>query len=187
MSGSAKNVQRDCTWIEPKTADELTWPTASAPDAATITANAKTATHVDKANAYTRATATIAAGTLEVIGVYMNPPEGDNTPYRVKASVVADGVGKTTTAPMIVIGYGPASPTGSNDSIDEPYLIPFTEDCDDIFMVPALDSGDGNYGNPLFIGVGMMALSAISGLNVVAHISVQHMGVKPPTMQMAVS
>ena len=189
MSGPAINVQRDGFWIEPKTADELSWPTATAVTAATYKANAKTAVHVDKAQAFARSDMTLSADQIELIGIYMTPPVGDNVPFRVKASMGQLIGGAAAHTQCIVVGYGPASLTGSDDEIDEPYIIPFLHGVgfDELVIVPALDSGDGNYGNPLFFGVGFLAGSAQAGIWTTACISVQNLGVKPPTMQNAVS
>ena len=188
MSGSPKNISRDATWIEPKTADDLTWPTQTAQNSATVTVNAKTAVHTDKANATCRAAMTVSSQFLECIGVYMQAPVGDNVPYRVKADLVVVGQSGTFNNQAVVVGYGPASPTGTNDTIDEPYFITFDQQrFDDLIIVPALDSGDPNYGRPLFVGVAHLAGQAVSGLYCFAHVSVQNLGVKPPTMQNAVS
>ena len=187
MSGSAKNLQRDGIWIQPKTADELTWSNASAINAATYSANAKTTLHSDKAQAFTRAAMTIAADEVELIGVYFAAPPDDNIPFRVHADMVIVGQSGTLNNGVIVVGYGPASPTGTNDAIDEPYIIPFDQNrFDDVIMLPALDSGDGNYGRPVFFGVGTVSSQAVSGLYCVAHISVQNLGVNPPTMHFMV-
>lgn len=187
MSGSPKNIQRDGTWIEPKTADDLSWPNASTITAATYTANAKSTVFVDKANAHARANMTLSAGQLELIGVYLLAPDGDNVPYRVKADLCVVGQSGTFNNQAVIVGYGPASPTGTNDTIDEPYIITFDQQrFDDLIMVPALDSGDPNYGRPLFFGVAHLAGQAVAGLEVCAHISVQNLAVKPPTMLNAV-
>ena len=189
MSGAPKNIQRDGFWIEPKTADELTWPTFSTVTSPTFNANAKTAVHTDYAQCFARSDMTVGADQIELIGVYMSPPEGDNFPYRVKASMGQLIGGAAAHTQCIVIGYGPASPTGSDDAIDEPYIIPFLHGVgfDELITVPALDSGDANFGNPLFFGVGFMAGSAQSGIFTTACLSVQNLGVKPPTMHNAVS
>lgn len=188
---SPKNIQRDGIYIEPKTADEINWPTAVALNSAAFQANAKTAIHTDYAQAFTRAAATANADEIELIGVYFQEPGGtygERVPYRVIADMVHVGQSGTIDNACVVIGYGPASPTGANDLIDEPYIIPFNQSrFDDLIIVPPLDSGDSNYGNPLFFGVGFMTSNAIAGLTTPAHISVQCLGIKPPTMQNAIS
>lgn len=183
MSGSPKNIQRDCIWVELKTADELTFGNPSNINAATYIANAKSAVHSDKANAFTRAMVTMAIDQIELIGVYLEPPDQDNTPYRVFADLVINAQSGTIDNACVVVGYGPATPTGVNDVIDEPYILPFNQNrFDDCIMVPPLLSTDPNYGRPLFFGVGPLASNAIAGLFTVAHISVQRLAVSAPQM-----
>ena len=184
---AAKNIQRDGYWIQPKTADELTWPNASAINASTFSANAKVTLHSDSAQAMCRAAMTVNSGELETVGVYFAAPPDDNIPFRVKADLNVVGQSGTFNNQAIVIGYGPAAPTGLNDTIDEPYLIPFDQQrFDDVIMLPALDSGDPNYGRPVFFGVAHCAGQNVSGLFCVASISVQNLGVNPPTMHFMV-
>ncbi|NNE63030.1 MAG: hypothetical protein HKN34_03005 [Gammaproteobacteria bacterium] len=184
---AAKNIQRDGYWIQPKTSADLTWPTASNINAATFTVNAKTALHTDSACASSRAGMTVSASQLECIGVYFAAPPDDNIPFRVKADLNVVGQSGTFNNQAVVIGYGPASPTGSDDVIDEPFLIPFDQQrFDDLIVLPPLDSGDANYGRPIFFGVAHLAGQSVTSLFVIASISVQNLGVRPPTMHFMV-
>ena len=184
---SPKNIQRDGTYVIPKTTDQLTWPASSDPMADTVTVNAKAAVHSDFAEAHARSAVTIAVDQMEIIGVYIEEPRDDRVPYRIKASALISGQTFTLSGACIVIGYAPASPTGAGDTIDEPVMLPFRDNFDDLVIVENLASGDPNYDRALFIGVGIIAETAVTALNAFANISVQRLAVKPPTMQYSVA
>ena len=183
-----KNIQRDCIFVQPLTSALLSLSsTGVAVGAAAFNMNSSGSENVDKATAQIDSTSTysITADTAKSIGVLMMPPEGDRVPYRIKASI---SCGVPDLLAYIGIGYAPASPTGSGDSIDEPIWLPFDTMFDDTVIVEALDSGDGNYGRALAIALIAGAdATGISAESIVGHLSVQNLGVKPPTMQNAVS
>ena len=98
------------------------------------------------------------------------------------------GISGTINNPMLVVGYAPASPTGSDDVIDQPYFIPFNQgEFDDVIIVPKLLDADPNFGRALYIGVVFCPGTTVSSLPAIGHISVQNLGIKPPTMHWAVS
>ena len=182
---SPKNIQRDCIFVQPLSSALLGWSTAQAMTTATALMNSDGSTHVDFASAQSTHTATLSmtAGAIQAIGVLMQPPEGDRVPYRIKAHFEEVTL---ATRSFIMIGYGPASPDGDDDAIDEPVFLPFKEKFDDTVIVETLDSGDGNYGRVLAIGIAAYALST-STFSLHGHISVQNLSVKPPTMAQAVA
>lgn len=183
-----KNLQRDGTWITPDTSENIALSTPVALSSSQVFANAKTPLHVDIADVQVRVQDSIAVDNIAVAGVYMQPPQGDNQPYRVKADGIINGLSGTVMQPCVVIGYGPAAPTGSDDIIDQPYVIPFNQgEYDDVLFLPQLLDTDPNFGRPLFIGIGFMASNTITNLYVIAHLSVQNLGVRPPTMHYAVA
>lgn len=189
MSGPANNIQRDATWIIPDDTVDLTaWPSATNLNTGQVFANAKTAVHPDVGSCQIRRQMTLAQDQLECVGVYMDPPRGDNTPYRVKANLTMVGMSGTICNGAIVVGYAPASITGSDDIIDNVNIITFDQEpYDDVIMVPPLDSGDSNYGRPLFFGVAHLAGQAATNIYAFAYLSVQNLAIKPPTMQNAIS
>jgi hypothetical protein len=180
-----KNIQRDGIWTDPRST-KLIWPAESAAVPASISVNAKTSVHTDAAEVCIEDTDSITGGTQVGAGIYINPPVGDNTPYRVKASLRINQ-SATDFSTYIVIGYGPVSPTGSADAIVIPLRTPFKDSIDELFMVPALDSGDAYFGRPLFVGISLETGTTITNKRIVAHLSVQSLGISPPTMQNAVS
>lgn len=184
---AAKNIQRDCTFAQPLTSGLLDFATESTLNQPTCLMNSSGSTNVDFASCQSDHTATysLTAANKRALGVLMQPPVADRVPYRIKASAINPYV---ATKFAIVIGYAPASPSGSDDSIDEPVYIPFTEVFDDTVIVETLDSGDGNYGRALAIGVAMIAdATGLTTDPVLVHLSVQNLSVKPPTMAQAIA
>ena len=116
--------------------------------------------------------------------VYIDPPVGDRVPYRVKAH--ASGADSAVSF-MIAVGYAPASITGTDDIISEPLYLPFHKSIDQLIVVEEEESGDTYEGRALCFAVIAQADNAGIGDYIRAHISVQNMAVKPPTMQNAVS
>ncbi len=181
MSGSPKNIQRDGRWVHPKTSEDINFSTQQSIYSATPQANGPTAVHVDYAEVHSNilAAVTCPVSNQVIMGVYMDPPVGDNVPFRVKASII--------NYASILVGYGPASITGTDDPIDEQYYLPFIYEFDDLIMVPALASGDTNFGKALFIGLCLQPPITITATPQLGQLSVQNLGVKPPTMQNAIS
>jgi len=126
----------------------------------------------------------LAANYMSGAACYLLAPLGDRTPYRVKASIA---ITDTDTKTFIVVGYAPASVTGTADLIAEPMYIPFYGQYDDLLLVPAVDDLDPNYGRALAIGIVVYAGAVLTNEQVQGHLSVQRLGTKPPTMHNAVS
>lgn len=177
---SPVNIQRDGIWTNPKTTADISWSTATAISTSPPLMNGDAVTYTDKAQAQAvHSVATVNAGTGSAIGVLMDPPQGENWPYRVQASCRYEA--------SILIGYAPATPDGNDDIIEDEYYIPFERNFDGLIFVPALSSGDTYFGRALAIGVEVQPKSNVAALPILAHISVQNLGLKPPTMQYAVS
>ena len=183
MSGSPVNIQRDAYWTNPDTTDDIALGNSTLQSLTNLDASGPTTVFQDSGSAQVdAATTTIAADNQKTIGVYMAQPDGDNTPYRVKA---ACRVMDTPDAEMsIVIGYAPATITGANDLIQDLFYIPFKHNFDDLIMVPESDTYSAR---ALFIGVAIQGGAGITGKRVNCSISVQRLATKPPTMQNAVS
>lgn len=183
-----KNIQRDAIWTKPETASDLGWPLDTLVTATNAVANADPTVYTDVANAHTGANLiSITASNKQTIGCYLKAPEGDNTPYRVKAFSTIYNSDKDQFRTMITIGYGPAAITGSGDTIEDIYEIPFISGIDELIMVPALSSGDTYFGRALFIGVTVAADSTITTKVASTCISVQNLAVAPPSMIYSVS
>ena len=121
---------------------------------------------------------TVAANSYKAMGVLMKPPLVDRTPYRVKAR------GHGGLVNMLLVGYAPASPTGSNDTLDRWNYQSFGFEYDDIIMLPALESTDAMYGRPIFFGV---AVPFVSASHIQVDVSVQKLSIAPPQFEMGVS
>ena len=189
MSGSAKNIQRDGYWVNPKTSSDIGWSNDTALTSTAPVANLLTTKQTAKACVQSNATAvTQAIDTQKIIGVLMQEPIADNTPYRIQAGACVVGQSHTIDNFAIVIGYAPASPTGTNDTIEDPFYIPFRHSFDGMVIVPHLESGDTYFGRALFVGIAHQAGLAISptALHIKASLSVQRLGTTPPTMNFAV-
>ena len=187
---SPKNIQRDCHFVQPLTSGRVVFSTAVAIGSPTANMNSSGSASVDFASeqANQDSTKSIATNSLSCIGVLMNPPDADRVPYRVKARAIAWDV---SIRFAIVVGYAPASPSGSDDTIDEVVYLPFPFDgneFDECLIIEALDSGDGNYGRAVAIGIAAINVGG-STVNdyLVGHISVQNLSVRPPTMAQAIA
>lgn len=189
MNGSPKNIQRDGLWSKPETALDLAWSTQDNSTATTQRMNSSGSVVMDKGNAHAEYQTVLAITTdyRRSIGVLIQQPEKDNHPYRVLASGNINGFDKNLNGFAIMVGYAPLSPTGSDDVIEDPYFIPFAEEFDGLIQVPHLVAGDTYFGRALAIGLVAIAGETVSAAHIYGQISVQNLGVKPPTMQNAVS
>lgn len=181
---SPKNIQRDGIFTDLE-ATHYNWATATTTTGDTVKVNGDPSVYVDKAFVKSDRGATCApsATTLQAIGCFIQQPIGDRTPYRVKVSCpIADADGKA----FIVIGYAPASPSGSDDILaaNENALIPFENTFDDLIIIPSLPEGDALEDRALCFGI---AVTGAFSEQLPAHLSVQNLGVKPPTMHNSIS
>ncbi len=182
-----KNIQRDGTYINPDSA-RLAFGTSDAVTIQALKINAPTAVAVDIN--FTQSGVgleTIASGEKAGIGCYINQPIGDRVPYRIKASIEVATEQRYNTKGIIAIGFAPAAITGVDDVIAEPTYIPFDGTFDDLIIVEAQLGGDTYFGRALAVAIVIEPVETITTLPIRANISVQNLGVKPPTMQNAVS
>lgn len=165
------NIQRDGNWCDPH-ATEITWSSDIAVGA-NLQINADSTVYDAKAFA-TAAKTTISVATgWRGIGCYVKAPVADTVPYRVKGFYISSQL-----VCAIGVGYGPASPTGTDDVITPVRIIPIPAGhFDELIMVPALDSSHADYGKPLAI---CMALTYATGGYGHAHLSVQRLATTPP-------
>lgn len=174
---SIVNIQRDGFWLTLDTASDLTW---GGNESITVTNpqfNNSGIVNTDVGKAFVKQAKTAAAEEYFAIGVLMAQTPGDNTPFRIKADVAGpDGGG------AIIVGYADASPTGTNDHINEPQWLAFVDTFDDVVIVPD---------NPTYadraLCVALAATSSPTATTVIGSLSVQALAIKPPTMQNAVS
>lgn len=123
----------------------------------------------------TEAPATISPNEYGNIGLFIEPPRRDRVPYRIQASCSALGA--------LMIGYGPAAITTESHSIQNVQYIPFGIKFDGILTIePAVGTYEGR---PLYIGVATGEQQTAAYMP--GYLSVQNLGVKPPTMQNAIS
>jgi hypothetical protein len=188
MSGSPKNIQRDAIFVAPAGQDSNASSAVGVITNPSITSGIATVYPDFSSVSLIRATfQNIAAGSMKCLGVAMPPPNGDRNPYRVKAFVSIPGLPGSEHKGFIMIGYLPASPTGVDDAVEESVLIPFISSFDDLIMVEQLVPSHILEGRALSISVCIAPSATLASSGVTAHISVQNLGVKPPTMQNAVS
>jgi len=181
---SIVNIQRDFTLTVPgQTAIALP---AGAINTDPLPVNADPVVYDDIAslNLVNGGVISLAADYVSGAACYLLAPLGDRTPYRVKASVA---ITDTDTKRFIVVGYAPASITGTSDLIADPVYIPFIGQFDDLLLVPAVEELDPNYGRALAVGIVVYAGAQLTNESVQGHLSVQRLGTKPPTMHNAVS
>ena len=121
---------------------------------------------------------TTGVGVYRSIGVNMKAPIEEYTPYRVKARLPTGRKG------VIVIGYAQATITGTEDLISEVQSIPFHEKFDEIININYVDSTSTYYGRPIAITV---SAEEVATESVWAFMSVQNLGVAPPSYAKGVS
>lgn len=180
-----KNIQRDGTYAQPGSA--LIPITTSGPyTAPTVTCDGLVHYDYGKAQAGYTAQLTVTADNVGAFGVFIQQPRRDRHPYRVKASIVVqDDTGQEHDARfMLLIGYASAAITTDSNVISDPIYIPFSNQIDDLIILEDVLSTDPNYGQPAFFGIAV--LGPVTDATYFGHISVQNLGIKPPTMQNAV-
>ncbi len=184
MSGSPKNIQRDGIWLSPETARQ-TWSITYPITNTTYAMNSDALVATDQASVISDpASQSLGLGLTTAVGIFIQQPVSDNQPYRIKASMGISALPDYNQNGMIIIGYAPASITGSDDLINVPKIICFKNTFDDLVYV---DVPVTYADRPLAIMVAPLVGVALVNLNVLGQLSVQNLGVKPPTMQNAVS
>lgn len=182
---SPKNIQRDATFAEP---GQALIPIATSAPATAPTVSCDGLIHYDYAKAQAGYSTVISVTAAEVgsFGVFIQQPHKDRQPYRVKANIlVQDDTGQEHNAQfMLLIGYGTAPITTSGNVITDPIYIPFKNQLDDLIILEDVLSTDPKYGEPVYFGIAV--LGPVTNAIYFGHISVQNLGVKPPTMQNAV-
>lgn len=182
---SPKNLHRDGTYIGPEQA-LVAWSNGNAVGAAGSEFSGPAAIQTDFAlvQADYTVTETHNLGNGYGIGLYFENPLTDRVPYRVKASINVEGAWDYDHSAMIVVGYGIASPTGSNDAIEDPRYIPFNKNFDDLIIV---EKSASHTTLPLAIGLIHAPAQTVTTKHIFGQLSVQCLGTSPPTMHNAVS
>ena len=159
---SLKNLDRDMHWIEPGSGS-ISWPTTSG------TLNSSGVVNQDVGYAYSSAT-THSSATGTYVGVMIQQPTGEATPYRVKM--------RSNTNTFLAIGYA-TTQTGSDDTVSNVQLLPFNNNqVDDIFVIV-----ESSPTSPVFFGLRTPGTST----SVTFQISVQRLNITPPRYASVVS
>lgn len=108
------------------------------------------------------------------LGLLIEPPGKDRIPYRVQASV--------NSKAAVVLGYAPVTIAAGDIAISLPRYIPFVGTFDGLITV---EPADIYAGRALYIGVA--TAEQVTNGNLAGYVSAQNLGVKPPTMQNAIS
>lgn len=163
------NLARDSFWFAPsiKQADKIGWSTSGS-------SRMNSDGLVKNVVGCVRSTGSSSTGQTNGVGVFMKAPTLDIIPFRVKAHVQDQG-----NSLRLLIGYAPATITGTNDDLLEPNTIVIHDNFDEIFMVPNVASGDTYYERP--IGFAVQA-DNVTAANV--YMSVQNLAVAPPPFAM---
>lgn len=181
-----KNIQRDGTYAEPGAA--LISIASSAPATAPNVYSDGTV-HYDYGMAHAGYTAQLSVAPFEVgaFGVWIQQPKKDRQPYRVKASIAIQDANGQTSEPVstLVIGYASGPITGASHILSDPIYIPLHRYYDDLVILEDVLQESDNYGMPVFFGIAV--LGEVADAIYFGHVSVQNLGVKPPTMQNAIS
>ena len=160
------NLQRDQFWAEPGITP-IAWSTT------VNRGNSDGVVHTDVGRLYTAATAPAIANSM--VGIHMQQPAGENTPYRVK---VYSQVGFSIS---LCVGYNQGSVTGSNDTISDQIFLPIdgVGVFDEIINIKASSNDD-----PIYFGV----YTAIgSSVFLTTSMSVQRLNTVPPRFAAVVS
>jgi hypothetical protein len=158
------NLQRDMVWCSPG-ATAVTWPTVN------NAVNSDGVVHQDAASIVVASTSDASASGTRV-GIFLQQPQGERTPYRVRAW--------TSQGNIFNISYANGSVTGTNDAIQSGSVLisANSRQLDEIFCVDATSGND-----PIFFGF------TSSGTSIYQYVfmSVQRLNVAPPNYQSAVS
>lgn len=120
----------------------------------------------------------VTAGNWVSMGVVMQPPILEATPYRIKAYC--------NEGAAVVIGYVVSAFTGNNDAVSDIMVFPLNGGVfDDIVLITPEPVGGADDDKPIYFGIAQGELSSQAGT--LASISVQRMSVAPPQYSSSVS
>lgn len=180
-----KNIQRDGTYADPHKAMVASSASVSA---STPGANSDGNVHYDYGSAqhnYATTTVTNTAGNVSCFGVWMTPPRKDRHPYRVKINGHLIGTEEENPRLALVIGYAQDTITGT-DLLQDPIYLPIDGgQMDDLIIMEDVLKTNPDYDMPIYFGIAVIGIATAA--TYFAQISVQNLGVKPPTMQNAIS
>lgn len=126
---------------------------------------------------------THANGNWAGAGVYLDPPASDDTPYRVKGRIRCSNAAAYEV--FVVVGYAPATITGSGDTVTVAISVPVNGEFDEVVLMPKLNSGDANFERPLAF---VMAVGQASGTEKFdGYMSVQKLSTASPQYASSVS
>lgn len=182
---SPKNIQRDGLYINFDPAIRLTWSSEGDISGASgiITTNPNVAYDFGSATADFKASASVTAGKYVAIGLAMQQPVGDRVPYRVKARTYLPDNEVGTS--FLMLGYTDVdSNVGTDVAVDGFSAIAFKDYLDELIILEP--NPEAYEGRPVIFGIGYFTSGTLTG-RLPAQLSVQNLGVKPPTMQNAVS
>lgn len=182
---SINNVQRDGFWLDPNQ-DRGTVSSNYPESQSNVIFNNPGLVFTDFGTNVLDHTVSQTITTAVAFGIIMAPPYGDNWPFRIKAGVNVQGVDSSQLSANLCVGYVTTAPTGSDDTMVKTRKIPFPGVGETMMMVTPQLQGDTYYGDPIAFAIEVQSTATISNASVMGAISVQNMGIKPPTMQNAV-
>lgn len=115
------------------------------------------------------------AGNWGSFGVFLQPPATDDTPYRVKGHVRG-------AQAYVVVGIGPASPSGTDDNCSLIAAFPVSGEFDEMINVINLPESDPDFGKSIAFGIASGDANLTEGF-----ISVQRLAAAPPQYASSVS
>ena len=170
------NLQRDQTHIVPSTGSGPGWNGFASLANSRIFANSSGVVQQIIASE-NQQLQTIGGANWYASGLLIARPGVDASPFRVKVST------ESFHPQWLVMGYAPASPTGTNDQIDLCTFIPVGTETydtycyDDVIRWPAVLEGDPYYDRALFFG---LITRSYSNHITSYHLSVQNITQTPP-------
>ena len=180
------NIRRDGIWLSFK--GLIAWSRNTPITERSIAVNAVSEVSIDQNSVQADFTESVNldAKKLKAIGCYIHQPVDDNAPYRLVALVNIKGQKAEDLKPTIAIGYAPEQITGENDMISQVVHLPFEGEIDQLVVIP--NEGDNNEfrGRPICFAICLQSAKKLTNVNLNAHLSVQRLATKPPTMHVEV-
>lgn len=197
MMGPAKHVQRDGVYLQPG-AKIVSWGSRTSLITVNGVATTIDAVAYDYGAVYANHTNThnLSPGEYKAIGINIVQPAGDRLPYRVQAAIGCPQF--QNYSGFIMVGFTPAPaevtmlPEGPellavDQQVEKPVFIPFQRTFDGLIVIEPEVSGSPDIDKSITFAVGITADSEITAASILGMLSAQQLGVRPPTMQNAVS
>jgi hypothetical protein len=172
---SPVNITRDGLWCTLVDADEIAWSTelAISPNGH-LNVNGDGSVHDDvlRVRPQRGAVPSITAANWRAVGGMLPAPENEPAAYRVKTAM-----NHVNQVLHLGIGYAPASPTGSDDLVEELAVFPLLHNENNLFMIEPLDSSHALYGRALYFA---LIISSNTSYFTFGGMSVQRLSTRAP-------